>query len=152
MRTISSFSKPLAAGVAAAALLAGGAASAFAAETQAEPIHIDDVQVTMQASNDRSAMPIATRIAFTNEYSAAATRVVFLLEAHGAVVDRFDDVGTFAPGVLVRHSFPENDLGGDLSVVVASATFADGTNWQNAAAADMPASEPAVGAVAADKY
>jgi hypothetical protein len=152
MRTISSFSKPLAAGAAAAVLFASSTASVFAAETQSEPIHIDDVQVTMQASNDRNAMPIATRIAFTNQYSAAATRVVFLLEAHGAVIDRFDDVGIFAPGVLVRHSFPETDLGADISVVVAAASFADGMKWENATVADVPALEPIAGAVSADRY
>lgn len=151
MRTIPRFSNTLAASVAAALLLAGSTAGVFASETQSDPIHIDDVQVTSQSINDRSSVPIATEIAFTNEYSAPATHVVFLLEANGVLVDRFDDVGTFSPGVLVRHSFPESHRGA-ISVVVAAANFADGTKWQNSAVADVPAPEPFVGGVAADRY
>jgi hypothetical protein len=131
MRTIPLLSKPLVAGAAAALLLAGSAAGAFASEMQSDPIHVDDVQMTSQSTSDRGTMPIATRIAFTNEYSAAATHVVFLLEANGVVVDRFDDEGSFAPGVQVRHTFPEGQVGGRLSVIVAAATFADGSTWQN---------------------
>lgn len=152
MRTLSSFSKPLAAAVAAALLLAGSTAGVFAAETQSGPIHIDDVQVTMQSINDRGAVPIATQIAFTNESSAVATHVVFLLEANGAVIDRVDDVGTFAPGVLVRHSFPEAQPYASISVVVAAASFDDGTKWQNPAVADAFAPKPILGGVAADRY
>jgi hypothetical protein len=152
MRTSPLLFNPLAAGVAAAFLLAGSPAGVFASETPSDPIHIDDVQVTTQSINDRGAVPIATRIAFTNEYSAAATRVVFLLESNGAVVARFDDVGNFAPGVLVRHSFPEAQPGGAISVVAAAATFADGTKWQNSSVADVSVPEPTVGGVAADKY
>jgi hypothetical protein len=152
MRTISPFPKPLAASVAAALFLAGTTAGVFAAETQSDPIQIDDVQVTSQSINDRGAVPIATQVAFTNEYSAAATRVVFLLEVNGAVVARLDDVGTFAPGVLVRHRFPESQPGGEISVIAAAATFADGTKWQNSAVADVSGAEPIVRGVAADKY
>jgi hypothetical protein len=150
MRTIPRFSKPLAASVAAALLLSGSAA-AFAAESN--PIHVDDVQVTTQSMNDRASVPIATRISFTNEYSAAATDVVFLLEANGAVVDRFDDVGSFAPGVQVRHSFPERQAGGRFRVIVAAATFADGSTWQNPAFADLARSpEQTIGGTPVDGY
>jgi hypothetical protein len=152
MRTIPRFSKPLAASVAAALLLAGSTAGAFASDTQSEPIHIDDVQVTSQSINDRGAVPIATRIAFTNEYSAAATHVVFLLESNGAIVDRFDDVGSFAPGVQIRHDFPESQPGGRISVIAAAATFADGTTWHSQVA-DVPvAHEPLNVGTPADRY
>jgi hypothetical protein len=84
-------------------------------------------------------------------YSAPASDVVFLLESNGYVVDRFDDVGSFAPGVTVRHTFPESQPGGDFSVVVAAATFDDGTKWQNPAVAVVPpAAEPIAGAVPLD--
>jgi hypothetical protein len=153
MRTIPFFSKPLAAGVAAALFLAGSAAGAFAAEVQSDPIHVDDVQVTSQSTNDRGTMPIATRIAFTNEYSAPATHVVFLLEANGSVVDRFDDVGSFAPGVQVRHTFPERQSGGRFSVIVAAASFADGSTWQNQVVAAVPGGpEPINAGTSADSY
>jgi hypothetical protein len=153
MRTIPLFSKPLVAGAAAALLLASSAAGAFASEMQSDPIHVDDVQMTMQSTSDRGTMPIATRIAFTNEYSAAATHVVFLLESNGAVVDRFDDEGSFAPGVQVRHAFPEGQAGGRVSVIVAAATFADGSTWQNQeVAAAAPAPKPINGGTPADRY
>jgi hypothetical protein len=153
MRTIPLLSKPLVAGAAAALLLAGSAAGAFASEMQSDPIHVDDVQMTSQSTSDRGTMPIATRIAFTNEYSAAATHVVFLLEANGAVVDRFDDEGSFAPGVQVRHTFPERQSGGRISVIVAAATFADGSTWQNQVVADVPRGpEPINRGTPADGY
>jgi hypothetical protein len=153
MRSIPLFSKPLIAGAAAALLLAGSAAGAFASEMQSDPIHVDDVQMTTQSTSDKGTMPIATRIAFTNQYSAAATHVVFLLEANGAVVDRFDDEGSFAPGVQVRHTFPERQSGGRFSVIVAAATFADGSTWQNqVVAAVNPGPEPINGGTPADGY
>ena len=151
MRTIPLVSKPLAAGAAAALLLATSVAGAFAADIQSDPIHVDDVQMTMQSISDRGTMPIATRIAFTNEYSSAATHVVFLLEANGSVVDRFDDEGSFAPGVQVRHTFPEGQSGS--TVIVAAATFADGSTWQNQVVAGAPAGpKPISGGTSADRY
>jgi hypothetical protein len=153
MRTIPLVSKPLAAGAVAALLLATSVAGAFAAELQSDPIHVDDVQMTMQSTSDRGTMPIATRIAFTNVYSAAATHVVFLLEANGAVVDRFDDEGSFAPGVQVRHTFPEGQVGGPLSVIVAAATFADGSTWQNQLVPGVSrGTEPINGGAPANRY
>jgi hypothetical protein len=153
MRTIPRFSKSLAAGAAAALLLAGSAAGAFAAEIQSDPIHVDDLRVTTQSINDRGTMPIAAQIVFTNEYSAAATHVVFLLEANGAVVDRFDDVGSFEPGVQIRHTFSEHQAGGNISVIVGAASFADGSTWQNQVVADAQlAPEPVAGGTPADRY
>jgi hypothetical protein len=152
MRTISRFSKPLAASIAAALVIACGSAGVLASELQSGPIHVDDVQVTSQSTNDRGTMPIATRIAFTNEYSAPATHVIFFLEANGVVVDRFDDFGSFTPGVQVRHTFPERQSGGRFSVIAAAATFGDGTTWQNSAVGNVSAPEPILGSVPADAY
>jgi hypothetical protein len=153
MLKITHFSKPLTAGLAAVLLFSGTVVGAFAADLRTDPIQIDHVQISYEtlSEDDASRQPIATQISFTNEYSAPASDVVFLFESNGYVVDRFDDVGSFAPGVTVRHTFPESQLGGDFSVVVAAATFDDGTKWQNSAVAVVPpAAEPIAGAVPVD--
>jgi hypothetical protein len=149
MRKIPLLSKPLTAGLAAVLVLSGTVAGAFAADLHTDPIQIDHVRITCESlsADDASRLPVATQISFTNKYSAPASDVVFLLESAGYVVDRFDDVGSFAPGVTVRHTFPESQLGSDFSVVVAAATFDDGTKWQNSAVAVVPpAAEPIAGA------
>jgi hypothetical protein len=149
MHKIPLLSNPLTAGLAAVLLFSGTVAGAFAADLHTDPIQIDHVQITCESlsADDASRLPIATQISFTNEYSASASDVVFLLESNGYVVDRFDDVGSFAPGVTVRHTFPESQPGGDFNVVVAAASFDDGTKWQNSAFAVVPrAAEPVAGA------
>jgi hypothetical protein len=119
----------------AALILAGS--PAFAADMQSGPIHINNVQVhggnTTDANDSTVIVPGSTAIAFTNQYGFAATDVVFALENQGYVVDRFDDVGSFATGVTIDHTFAENQPNGAMRVAVEKATFADGTVWVNPA-------------------
>jgi hypothetical protein len=134
MRSILLSPKTLNVGVAAALLLSGTAAGAFAAQLQPNPIEVEHVQVMFRGPpEDGAGIPISVEIAFKNEYSAPATDVVFLVEEYGQVVDRINDVGSFAQGVVIRHTFPESKPDGNYHVVVGSATFADGTTWKNGA-------------------
>jgi hypothetical protein len=111
------------------------ASPAFAADMQSGPIHIDRVAAhggnTTNSNGENVYTPGSAAIAFTNRYDFPATEVVFALETQGYVVDRFDDVGTFAPGVTIRHSFGESRIDAGMRVAVEKAKFADGTVWAN---------------------
>jgi hypothetical protein len=118
----------------ATALTAGGS-PAFATGMQPAPIQIDKVAVYGGSVSDTGADNIGTRgwavVTFTNEYNAPATEVVFALETRGAIVDRFDDVGSFATGIAIKHRFEGKQSDSEMDIVVEKATFADGTVWVN---------------------
>jgi hypothetical protein len=134
----------------AALILAGAPAFASATIVQTDPISIEGVQLYGGAFEDSSEdstgfSPGSAAISFTNQYGSPATEVVFVLETNGFVIDRFDDIGNFAPGATVKHAFAENQRGGDMRVAVEKAVFADGTVWQNPDVAQAPNETPAVG-------
>jgi len=141
MKTITTLTATLGA----ALLLAG--APALASADQTGPIRIDSVHLVSQALTEHEVAPVAAQIAFTNEGTSAATDVVFALESEsGYVLDSYNDVGSFAPGVSVRHSFNDhNDASNGEQVVVAKATFADGTVWSNPDVTTEPAATPSEG-------
>jgi hypothetical protein len=126
---------------AAALIIVGSPALASAADTQSGPIHIDQLSFSGGYSagaegDEANILPGFAIISFTNQSAVKATDVVFALETHGYVSDRFNDVGSFAPGVAIHHSFPEIQPSDTMRVAVAEATFADGTVWKNP---DVPA-------------
>jgi hypothetical protein len=141
--------------VGAALIIAGAPAFASAADMQSGPIHIDGLQIiggdTTDANDDAIIVPGSAAIAFTNEYTSPATHVVFALETNGFVVDRFDDAGSFAPGVMINHRFAENQARNDMRVAVEQATFADGTVWNNPDVVGAPEPQTPVG-VAANRF
>jgi hypothetical protein len=140
----------------AAIILAAAPAFASAADMQSGPIHIDNVQVFGGNSTDDNdstiVVPGSAAIAFTNLYTSPATDVVFALETKGYVVDRFDDVGSFAPGVSINHRFSENQVTDGMRVAVEQATFADGTVWHNPAVAQAPQEPSPVGVEATNRF
>jgi len=111
------------------------ASPAFAADMQSSPIQITNVSLyggyTINPNDDNVITPGSAVIAFTNQYNLPATEVVFALESNGFVADRFDDVGSFAKGVTIKHTFGENELNSQMRVAVEKATFADGSVWVN---------------------
>lgn len=126
--------KVAAASLGAALIIAGSPVLASAADTQTGPIRIDNVQTYGGGAADDNVymiLPGWAAIAFTNQYSSPATDVVFALETNGYVIDRFDDVGTFAPGVTINHKFAASQAADNQRVAVEKATFADGTVWVN---------------------
>jgi hypothetical protein len=71
-------------------------------------------------------------IRFSNTADRPVKRIVFVLNDGRRVVDD----GTFAPGATIDHRF-DLAAGAARSCTVASATFADGTQW-NAPVPDLP--------------
>jgi hypothetical protein len=126
---------------AAALIIAGSPALSSAADTQSGPIHINQLSFSGGFSSDADGdeatiLPGFAIISFTNQSAVKATDIVFALETNGYVTDRFNDVGSFAPGVAIHHSFPETQPSDTMRVAVAQASFADGTVWKNP---DVPA-------------
>jgi hypothetical protein len=130
----------LAATLGAALLLAGSPVLASAADEQAGPIHIDNVQLLTQSITPHDVTPLGAELRFTNQSGVAATNIVFALESDsGFVLDQYTDAGTFSQGVAIRYEIPDyNDAEAGERVAVAKATFADGTVWTNPDIAQEP--------------
>jgi len=141
----------LAAATLGAALILAGS-PAFASDMQSRPIHIDNVQVfggnTSDANDNTIVLPGSTAISFTNHYGVPATDVVFTVQNQGYVVDRFNDVGSFATGVTIKHKFAENQANPEMRVAVEKATFADGSVWVNPDVAQSMQADATVGVAA----
>jgi hypothetical protein len=131
--------------VAAATVAIAATSIASAAPFETGPIQIKNVHIVSRASTDKSSVPISAQIAFANARSIPATEVVFAVEANGALLERYDDVGSFTTGVTIVHDFPYNDLSTSPRVAVVKAVFADGTVWYNPDIADEAPSTPFVG-------
>jgi hypothetical protein len=148
--------KHAAATIGAALIIASAPAFASAADIQSGPIHINSLEIfggdTSDGNDDTIIVPASAAIAFTNEYAAPATHVVFALEINGSVVDRFDDAGSFATGVTIKHRFAENQASDDMRVSVEQATFADGTVWNNPDIVGVPEPQTPVGVAATRRF
>jgi hypothetical protein len=122
-----------AAAVAAIAFLAGAPSITFAAQTTPDPIvvsHVDSQGVPEGAG------PGFLSLSFENASKLTVTEVTF--EVIGSTYfRRIHDVGMFAPGVSIMHSYL-GFSGPDQKVRVAEVDFADGTVW-----ADGQATAPA---------
>ena len=75
-------------------------------------------------------------IDYVNETTVTMKDVEFGLMAHGNLVAEVRDVGTFSPGVEIKHEFGLNrnvfPLGTSMTECVPlRITFADGTKWKN---------------------
>lgn len=75
-------------------------------------------------------------IEYVNQTSVAATLVEFGLVAKGVLVAEVRDVGTFSPGVAIRHEFGLDPNVFPLGTALARCVplyihFADGTRWRN---------------------
>jgi hemolysin type calcium binding protein len=141
----------LTAALGAAVLLAAAPALASAADSQTGPVRLNSVQIFSTPSPDVDYFPGSADIAFTNDSDVPATNVEFALEANGVVLDRIEDVGSFAQGVTIKHHFSDTETSADQKVAVAKVTFADGSVWTNPAVPEAPAA-PAVVGVGTDEY
>jgi hypothetical protein len=143
--------KSIAATLGVAILLAGSPLLA-SADTQASPIHLDNVEVLRAQSGD-SYIPGSANISFTNDANAPATNIVFVLESKGDILARYEDVGSFAKGTTINHSFPDAESENDQQIAVQRATFTNGTVWNNPNLPEMPAafSGSSIGAVGSDE-
>jgi hypothetical protein len=128
-----------------AVLLAGAPALASTIETQTGPIHLERVQITQSYGDRDQFSPGLITVAFTNQNDTPATDIVFALESDGKVIDRFEDVGSYAKGETIRHNFEDTQIANGQQLSVEKATFADGTVWSNAAVSYAPATSAPAG-------
>jgi len=131
----------VAAALSAAILLAGAPALASADDTTSAPIRLDNVRIEQSYGPKDEFAPGLVTVAFTNENDSPATDILFDLEDNGKVIDSFEDVGSYAKGQSVRHSFPDFQDDNNQQVVVDNVKFADGTSWSrpyDAAAMAVP--------------
>lgn len=75
-------------------------------------------------------------IDYRNEAKVPATEVDFGLVARGALIATARDLGTFSPGVTIRHEFVISQevfpIGTDFPYcAVLHVKYADGTSWRN---------------------
>ncbi len=116
---------------AAAAIIVAGSPVIASAQTNA-PVTVAESQIAPSLGvHSGFAYPGLVSIAFVNNRNVPATEVDFDVEANGNVVDRFSDVGSFAKGVTIRHSFQTQADALNQRVTVASVTYADGTTWSS---------------------
>jgi hypothetical protein len=121
--------KHLAAALAATTIAA--AAPAIASAETTAPVAISSVQNTPALGYLNTYNPGLLTVAFQNTSDIPATDVVFELESNGKYLDRYDDAGSFAKGVSVKHSFNNWETALDQHVAVAEVKFADGSVWYN---------------------
>lgn len=75
---------------------------------------------------------------YTNQAALAATEVDFGLVVRGSLVATAKDVGTFSPGVAIRHEFVVSPEIFPLrtsfpACIVLHVRYADGSSWRNPA-------------------
>jgi hypothetical protein len=83
----------------------------------------------------RTASP-SLGITYTNASDKAMRQIEFGLVANGNLVAEVKDVGTFSPGVQIKHEFGLNPNVFPLQTALArcvplKVTFDDGTKWRN---------------------
>jgi hypothetical protein len=121
------------AGIAGMILIACGAMFARSFALSSQPIQIEACRIH---NNHSAVAPFgAVSLTFTNQGPIAASEVRFQIEYAGQAAD-VTDSGTFAPNVVIRHSF---EAFRNLSYrgatpqacAVTGVTLADGTTWQS---------------------
>jgi hypothetical protein len=121
----------LAASIAIAAPLAASAAPTAPAIALAPsaPILVRDVNAQPTGSENQG--PGFLSLTFTNTSNVAANEVVFELDANGRYNRLIHDVGTFAPGVAIKHAYYDLSGASNQQVKVIKVQFNDGTSWSN---------------------
>ena len=121
--------KQLAASIAALSVLAAAPLEVRANSfTPPGPISIIDVEVA-PASTDGEVDAGFVTVAFKNTSQIVATEVDFEVEDNGIQVGHIVDAGTFAPGVTIAHTFPNDSAVSGLNVVVSTVKFVHGSQW-----------------------
>jgi hypothetical protein len=107
-----------------AILLAGSPALA-----STDPITLSNVNVLPLTNADDGFGRAFVSVDFQNNSTETATEVTFALEDDGAIVNSFNDVGEFAPGVTISHAFANRTPYPNAHLEVVEVRFADGTVW-----------------------
>jgi hypothetical protein len=110
------------------------------------PVHVETFKVAapiQQLHTGRDIGPTVTagedqlHVRFTNDGDQPIKRVVFVLNDGTTVAD----VGTFAPGATIDHTFDLGPTDADMGSV-ESVTFADGTQWMSMPSGKFETSGP----------
>jgi hypothetical protein len=110
-----------------AASLLSVAAPAAAMSNQG-PIDVQSV-TSVPASADDTLVPGVVQVVFQNTADVAAREVTFeITDLTGRTKD-VEDVGTFAKGATIRHSFQVIRGGDSAQVRVVRVELADGSSW-----------------------
>jgi len=126
--------KQVAASIAALTILAGGPAIALADNAlPSDPIAISNVNLQTNDGSDGFGSGFVS-VEFQNTSHVNATEVAFELDVDGAKAGSFDDIGTFAPGVDVKHAFLNTSSNANAHLNIVKVKFADGSVWVPAAA------------------
>jgi hypothetical protein len=104
---------------------------AYIPPTAAAPIRIDRIDFPPFTSGEHNQLARYITISFSNQQAQAATDIVFgMLDGEGRVVDKYEDTGTFSPGVKIAAQVPFDQIIDKVSGFdVETATFADGSTW-----------------------
>jgi hypothetical protein len=71
-------------------------------------------------------------IDYTNQTQKPIKQIDFGIVSNGKLAAEVRDVGTFAPGVEIKHEFGLTSLpSGTSRCIPLQASFADGTTWRN---------------------
>jgi hypothetical protein len=121
-----------------------GIPALVAALTVTEPVQLATCAISTPVLNPHMGRDIGTtydgnysvHVRFTNTGAEPLTRVVLALNDGRTITDK----GTFAPGVTIDQTFDLDPTAAD-ACTVASATYADGTQWAPAPADASAADE-----------
>jgi hypothetical protein len=92
------------------------------------PVTVSNVYVqALSASSGGGTGSVS--VTFRNESKVVVTEIVFELDVHGAPANEYRDVGKYAPGATVTHSFLDTSGSPDQQLKIAKVTFADGSTW-----------------------
>jgi hypothetical protein len=121
--------KQVAASIAALTILAGGPAIALADNSlPSDPIAISNVNLQTNDGSDGFGTGFVS-VDFQNTSHVDATEVAFELDVNGARVSRFNDIGSFEPGVTVKHAFLNTSSNANAQLNIVKVKFADGSVW-----------------------
>lgn len=134
---------PVLAALAGALVLFSAQATASIAATQADrrvPIAIDACKADFMNVGKATPKTDTIEIGFRDLALVKARSVDFVVSWSRSDVQEIHDVGTFAPGVSVRHTFMRPDRSGNspffphpaVTCGVESASFSDGSVWRAA--------------------
>jgi hypothetical protein len=121
----------LATSIALATPLAASAAPTAPAIALASSVPIVVRDVNTQPTGAENQGPGFLSLTFTNTSNVGANEVVFELDANGRYDRLIDDVGTFAPGVAIKHGYFDLSGASDQHVKVIKVQFNDGSTWAN---------------------
>jgi hypothetical protein len=113
-----------AAAIAAIVLIAGAPSITFAAQVTPDPIVVSHIEST---NAPEGTGPGFLSLSFENTTKVTATEITFEVSST-TNFRRIRDIGMFAPGVSIMHSFLGFSSPGQM-VRVAEVRFADGSVW-----------------------